>query len=86
MSHPVEQPVEQPVEHPVPEWPDRPAPRPLIGRHPVDAASLVPGLLAVAVALVALLELDVDLGVLLPVLLVLAGVAGLAAAVQRSRS
>lgn len=79
MSHP----VEHSVEHPVPE---PPAARPLIGRHPVDAASLVPGLLAVAVALVALLELDVDLGVLLPVLLVLAGVAGLAAAVQRTRS
>lgn len=79
MSHP----VEHPFDHPLPE---QPAPRPMIGQHPVDAASLVPGLLAVAVALVALLELDVDLGVLLPVLLVLAGVAGLAAAVRRTRS
>lgn len=58
--------------------------RPRIGWHRVDALSLVVGLLAVGAALVALLDVDVDAGVVLPVLLVLAGVVGLVSAVRRS--
>ena len=64
----------------------RPEPRPVIGRHPVDAFSLVTGLLVVAYALLSLLDLDLDAGVVLPVLLVGAGLAGLVAALRSSRS
>lgn len=59
-------------------------PRPRIGWHPVDPLSLVTGLLAVGIALLALLEIDVDAGVVIPLLLVLAGGAGLVTAVRRS--
>jgi hypothetical protein len=44
----------------------------------------VVGLLAVGGALVALLDVDIDAGVVLPLLLVLAGLAGLVTAVRRS--
>jgi len=56
-----------------------------IGWHPVDAVSLVAGLVAVGIALVSLLDLDVDGSVLVPVLLVTAGAVGLLAAVRRPR-
>jgi hypothetical protein len=56
-------------------------------RHPLDPVSLVVGLLAVGYALVALLEVEVDVdgGLVLPVLLLAAGLAGLVAAVRRDR-
>ena len=54
------------------------------GKHPVDAFSLVAGLLAVGYALVILLDLDVRPAVVWPVLLVVAGAAGLVAAVRSS--
>lgn len=60
--------------------------RPPLGGHPLDPVSLVAGLLALAVALVALFDLDVDGGLVLPVLLLGAGTAGLAVAVRRGRS
>jgi hypothetical protein len=63
-----------------PAGPDRPA---RTGRHPVDPVSLVAGLLAVGIALIALLDLPVDAGVLVPVLLVAAGLVGLVAALRR---
>ena len=59
--------------------------RPLLGRHPVDPVSLVPGLLAVAVAVLAMVDVDVDASLVLPVLLLLAGLAGLVAAVRSAR-
>ena len=59
--------------------------RPLLGRHPVDPVSLVPGLLAVAVAVLAMVDVDVDASVVLPALLLLAGLAGLVAAVRSAR-
>lgn len=59
--------------------------RPLIGRHPVDAVSLVAGLLAVGTALLALSKVDLEFGLALPVLLVLAGTIGLLVAARRSR-
>ncbi len=62
----------------VPETPQR------LGRHPVDPVHLVAGLLAVGVALLALVELDLDEAVVLPLLLLLAGTAGLVAALRRS--
>jgi hypothetical protein len=62
---------------------DEPARPRRIGVHPVDPVSLVAGLLAVAVALLSLLELDVDAGVVVPLVLVGAGLVGLVAAVRR---
>jgi hypothetical protein len=47
--------------------------------------SLVAGLLSVGVALLALLSIDVDAGVVLPALLLLAGAAGLLSAARRTR-
>lgn len=54
--------------------------------HPLDPVSLVAGVLAVGWALMALLDVDLDGAVVLPVLLVVAGLAGLASAVRRDRS
>ena len=54
-------------------------------RRPVDAFSLVAGLLAVGYALLSLLEVDLEPAVVWPVLLVAAGAAGLVAAVRSSR-
>lgn len=51
-------------------------------RRPVDAFSLVTGVLAVGYALVSLLGLDLRPAVVWPVLLVAAGLAGLVAAVR----
>ena len=56
-----------------------------IGWHPVDAVSLVAGLVAVGIALASLLAVSVDASVVVPVLLVTAGVVGLLAAVRRPR-
>ena len=66
---------------------ETPVPRPVIGRHPVDPVSLVAGLLALGVALVAVLDLDLQLdgGVMLALLLLGAGLAGLVAALRRDR-
>ena len=55
-----------------------------LGRHPVDPVHLVPGLLAVGIALLALLDLDLDGAVVVPALLLVAGLAGLVAALRRS--
>ncbi|MFP5219331.1 MAG: hypothetical protein ACLGIG_06275 [Actinomycetes bacterium] len=55
-----------------------------LGWHPVDPVSLVAGLLAVGVALVSLLDVDVDAGIVFPALLLGAGVIGLVAALRRS--
>ena len=54
-----------------------------IGWHPVDPVSLVAGLVAVGIALAYLLDLRVDGDVVVPVLLVAAGVIGLLAALRR---
>lgn len=54
-----------------------------LGRHPVDPVSLVAGLIAVGAALLALLDLDVDGGLVVPLLLLGAGLAGLVAALRR---
>ena len=59
--------------------------RPRLGRHPLDPVSLVAGLLAVGVALLALLSIDVDADVVLPARLLLAGAAGLLSAARRTR-
>ncbi len=61
--------------------------RPRIGWHPVDPVSLVAGVLAVGVALLSLLEVDVDVdgGVVVPLLLLGAGAVGLVAALRRDR-
>jgi len=56
-----------------------------LGWHPVDPVSLVAGLLAVGVALVSLLDVDVDAGIVFPALLLGAGVIGLVAALRRDR-
>lgn len=64
---------------------DVPAPR-RIGWHPVDPVSLVAGLLAVGIALLSLLDLDVDGGVVVPALLLGVGAVGLVAALRRERS
>lgn len=53
------------------------------GWHPVDPLSLVAGLLAVGVAVLSLLDLDVDGGVVVAVLLVVAGGIGLVASLRR---
>jgi len=50
-----------------------------LGRHPVDPVHLVLGLLAVGIALLALLDLDLDGAVVVPALLLVAGLAGLVA-------
>ena len=55
-----------------------------LGWHPVDPVSLIAGLLAVGVALVSLLDVDVDAGVVVPALLLGAGLVGLVAALRRS--
>lgn len=60
--------------------------RPRLGWHPIDPVSLVAGLLTVGVALLALLAIDVDAGVVLPVLLLVAGAAGLVAAIRRIKT
>ena len=78
--------MSQPVDPTLSDVPASSPTRPRIGRHPVDPVSLVAGLLAVGVALIALLDLDVDAGVVLPLLLVLAGAAGLVSAARRSRT
>ena len=75
-----------PVEDLTPDDGDRAAARPRIGWHPVDPVSLVAGLLTVGVALLALLAVDVDAGVVLPVLLLVAGAAGLVTAARRTRT
>lgn len=54
-------------------------------QRPVDAFSLVAGVLAVGYALVVLLGLDLRPAVVWPVLLVAAGLAGLVAAVRSAR-
>ena len=56
-----------------------------IGWHPVDPVSLVGGLIAVGIALAHLLGLHVDGDVVVPGLLVAAGVVGLLAALRRPR-
>jgi hypothetical protein len=76
--------VSQPVEDLVQDADDAGG-RPRVGRHPVDPVSLVAGLLSVGVALLALLSIDVDAGVVLPALLLLAGAAGLLSAARRTR-
>ncbi len=53
--------------------------------HRVDAVSLVAGLAAIAVALLSLLDIDVDAGVLVPVVLLAAGLAGVVNALRRDR-
>jgi hypothetical protein len=53
------------------------------GWHPVDPLSLVAGLLAVGVAVISLLDLDLDGGVVVAVLLVVAGGIGLAVSLRR---
>jgi hypothetical protein len=63
-----------------------PAPPARLGWHPVDPVSLVAGLIAVGIALVSLLELDVDGGLVVPALLLGAGVIGLLAALRRDRT
>ena len=74
-------PVEEDVRH------DEVAPvRPRIGRHAVDPVSLVAGLLAVVLALLALLDVDVEAAVVLPSLLLLVGAIGLVSALRRTRS
>ena len=55
-----------------------------LGWHPVDPVSLIAGLLAVGVALVSLLDVDVDAGGVVPALLLGAGLIGLVAALRRS--
>ena len=55
------------------------------GAHPLDAVSLVAGLVAVALALASLLDLDVDAAVVLPLLLVGAGLVGVLSALRRDR-
>ncbi len=57
--------------------------RPRIGWHPLDPVSLVAGLLFVAIALVALLDVDVDGAIVVPVLLLGGGAIGLVAALRR---
>jgi hypothetical protein len=54
------------------------------GWHPVDPLSLIAGLLAVGVAVIALLELDLDGGVVVAVMLLVAGGIGLAASLRRA--
>jgi hypothetical protein len=54
-----------------------------IGWHPVDPVSLVAGLVAVGIALAYLLDLAVDGDIIVPLLLVTAGVTGLLAALRR---
>ena len=58
--------------------------RPELGWHPSDPLSLVGGLLALGIAVLALLEVDLDGGLVLPALLVGAGLVGLVAAVRRA--
>ena len=62
---------------------EAPQARPVVGRHPLDPLALVAGLVAVGLALVALLDLDVDGRFVLPVLLLAGGVAGAATALRR---
>ena len=57
-----------------------------IGRHPLDVVSLVAGLVAVTVALLSLLDVDLGGGdVVVPVLLLVGGALGLAVSLRRSR-
>lgn len=58
--------------------------RPRLGWHPLDPVSLIAGLLAVGLALLVLLDRDVDGRVVLPTLLVGAGLVGLVAALRRT--
>lgn len=55
-----------------------------IGWHRVDAVSLVAGLAAVAIALASLLDLDLDGDIVVPVLIVAAGLVGLLVTLRRS--
>jgi hypothetical protein len=54
-----------------------------IGFHPLDPVSLVAGLLALAVAVGALLEVDLPGSVVVPAMLVAGGALGLVAALRR---
>jgi peptidoglycan/LPS O-acetylase OafA/YrhL len=56
-----------------------------LGWHRLDVVSLVAGLLAVAVALVSLLEVDVEPGLVLPAVLIAVGAIGLVAALRRGQ-
>ncbi len=57
-----------------------------IGWHPVDVVSLVAGLVALAVAVLSLVDVSLGGGeVVLPVLLLVAGALGLAASLRRGR-
>lgn len=75
-----------PVEDLSQDEPGRKPGRPRIGWHQVDPVSMVAGLLTVCVALLGLLSIDVDVGVVLPVLLLAVGALGLASAVRRTTS
>ena len=54
--------------------------------HPVDVLSLVSGLLLAGYALVVLLGVELEGGIVLPLLLLGVGLAGLFAAVRRDRA
>lgn len=57
-----------------------------IGWHPVDVVSLVAGLAAIAVAVLALVDVDLGGGdVVVPVLLLVGGAVGLAVSLRRGR-
>ncbi len=57
-----------------------------IGWHPVDVVSLVAGLVALAVAVLSLVDVDLGGGeVAVPVLLLIGGALGLAASLRRGR-
>ena len=57
-----------------------------IGWHPVDVVSLVAGLVAIAVAVLSLVDVDLGGGeVVVPVLLLVGGALGLAVSLRRGR-
>ncbi len=57
-----------------------------IGSHPVDVVSLVAGLVALAVAVLSLVDIDLGGGeVAVPVLLLVGGALGLAVSLRRGR-
>jgi hypothetical protein len=57
-----------------------------IGWHPVDVVSLVAGLVALAVAVLSLVDVSLGGGeVVVPVLLLVGGALGLAASLRRGR-
>jgi hypothetical protein len=53
------------------------------GWHPVDPVSLVAGLIAVGIAVLSQLDVDVDGAIVVAAVLVAAGLAGLVAALRR---